>query len=1363
MNRTIERIKEILIGTLGEEAYWREMLRTTYAGRLIDTLAARVRSNRDMDLIHLSPLPQIAIREVIKKIMSMEIHDTNGVIGGEYFAFLNTLKEEMQLSTLEESRNLYNEYYAYLDSVLNSTDIEHIENTKEKVTDIYRIFMSKTSSYSDIQYEGKAIAEWLDIHLIVRSYNDNGEYYEQEIGSNPSKEVFTIVLRHTQDNRSSHYVLERVNDVDIPPSIAGAGNCLFDSLAQAMLELYIQYFGLDTEDTYVQRRVLQLVEGINLGLVSRSSLIENLKNEDDLFREYTAKALQYLASDLDGKEIETLRELSEYDVYQTVRIAAAETLYLKGNENDKIKAIKVITNLFSYPGPVEEYKEGADLVRTKAIESFLMLIQHNNALALNENQLNLLRNLMNFDAYQTVRIEAAKALYLNTKYIEDSFAARILFAQLLLNYTHESNEVTELIRVKAAEAIGFLQEYDEEMINILRLALDSSSDKVKVAATYSLDRLGQIKEKSWHEFTDRQTGSKYASNGEVKLAVKFHLYELLVHMADHENILKYQNDLKVNFIPFTQKYLASGSKEFPNKKSVAFIQALRYSITRYYNIPADEDYEFNDEAEFVSQLFSLPDKTTATLSLYNLLLKDFITRNPQGLWATHKKNDSHFNNINNCHIKVAKAIANNEISKHKTAIDITMATIVHYLYRALHAFKDYELIKDTDFNEDELRYMEKVKFAPEEERAFRNAYLGQDKERDILHVKGAIYEEQRTLHNISTIGSIQSSVTLLPYLKKQGYEGKKACESFLKFIGNLTETNKRYTTPEDAISFLLKLRDTMFFERNDIQLLGIGFHGSFFEAGRDSFDDETAVYISFTEQFRITGSIFLNYVAFDLRKFLSEEFETRVMVRVESHTDLTRKLMCHYTMEQIWEHIIDSFDQIDETLTTKMLSLINKHIETYIINPSKGKEKLKIEQDHLAAYLELDRISMINQLQQLNIRLKNDLPFVNMTNHEKAIYKKFGIYILNTKMYSCVETQILPSINCGWFFPIILNPVSKDHKLISFQLGDIEPSGIKQVLLDGYAEELDFAVAKPCDRYCQPASTAYDIITEIVSQFSEIRGFVGTSMALWERYKSVVPFSDDESIIYKDILHARKSTIDHRYNIYNKAYQAQSQECIEGFNNFNKEFKELYPSKNTQTNTSVSSKKTANINDYDKKGNTVLTAAVHNNSIEGVKQALLQGADVNIPTKQKLWYPIFFAVMKGNKEIFEILLNHGAAINVKDKEENTLLHVAANFGHKEMVEILLLKGLDHRSCNNKGKTSLDLAKVYDPARAQQKEEVVHYLNDVLVKETKVNELDDVNTSYSDKESNTLILDIENNQEQEEAAQVDILGVVQTGS
>jgi ankyrin repeat protein len=70
--------------------------------------------------------------------------------------------------------------------------------------------------------------------------------------------------------------------------------------------------------------------------------------------------------------------------------------------------------------------------------------------------------------------------------------------------------------------------------------------------------------------------------------------------------------------------------------------------------------------------------------------------------------------------------------------------------------------------------------------------------------------------------------------------------------------------------------------------------------------------------------------------------------------------------------------------------------------------------------------------------------------------------------------------------------------------------------------------------------------------------------------------------------------------------------------------------------------------------------------------------------------PLILAIDFGNKEMYDLLVSHGADINVKDPHGYSTLHVAAEKGDLEIVKDLVEKGVEVEY-EVQGKSALFLA------------------------------------------------------------------------
>ena len=74
---------------------------------------------------------------------------------------------------------------------------------------------------------------------------------------------------------------------------------------------------------------------------------------------------------------------------------------------------------------------------------------------------------------------------------------------------------------------------------------------------------------------------------------------------------------------------------------------------------------------------------------------------------------------------------------------------------------------------------------------------------------------------------------------------------------------------------------------------------------------------------------------------------------------------------------------------------------------------------------------------------------------------------------------------------------------------------------------------------------------------------------------------------------------------------------------------------------------------------------------------------------------LMVAARRGNTQIVELLLNHGAKLNLKNFHGNTALHIACESGYEDIVEVFMkdknYDALLENALNNRGKTALMLA------------------------------------------------------------------------
>ncbi len=103
--------------------------------------------------------------------------------------------------------------------------------------------------------------------------------------------------------------------------------------------------------------------------------------------------------------------------------------------------------------------------------------------------------------------------------------------------------------------------------------------------------------------------------------------------------------------------------------------------------------------------------------------------------------------------------------------------------------------------------------------------------------------------------------------------------------------------------------------------------------------------------------------------------------------------------------------------------------------------------------------------------------------------------------------------------------------------------------------------------------------------------------------------------------------------------------------------------------------------------NTLVDAA-RTGDLEAIKQHIADGADVNALHFEMS--PLTWAAMMGQTEAAELLLQHGADINGRNRDDNTALHLAVFLGYAETAELLLKSGADVNAKNDDDATPVDL-------------------------------------------------------------------------
>lgn len=144
------------------------------------------------------------------------------------------------------------------------------------------------------------------------------------------------------------------------------------------------------------------------------------------------------------------------------------------------------------------------------------------------------------------------------------------------------------------------------------------------------------------------------------------------------------------------------------------------------------------------------------------------------------------------------------------------------------------------------------------------------------------------------------------------------------------------------------------------------------------------------------------------------------------------------------------------------------------------------------------------------------------------------------------------------------------------------------------------------------------------------------------------------------------------------------------------------------------------VNTVDKAGNTLLIQAVRRDVPELFDYLLLRRAKLNVRNRngetalslaaymgklqyvQRLveggadvnfygWPPLTYAAYNGHTAVVEYLLKRGAEINATTENGSSALFFAARFGHIEVIKILLKNKADPTLANENGDTAIDWA------------------------------------------------------------------------
>lgn len=116
------------------------------------------------------------------------------------------------------------------------------------------------------------------------------------------------------------------------------------------------------------------------------------------------------------------------------------------------------------------------------------------------------------------------------------------------------------------------------------------------------------------------------------------------------------------------------------------------------------------------------------------------------------------------------------------------------------------------------------------------------------------------------------------------------------------------------------------------------------------------------------------------------------------------------------------------------------------------------------------------------------------------------------------------------------------------------------------------------------------------------------------------------------------------------------------------------------------------VNQANSKGETPLMLAAIKGQLDAAKALIARGADVN----REGWTPLHYAVSVPSEDgsdlkMVALLIEHHAYIDAASPNGTTPLMMAAQYGTRSAVQLLLKEGADPKAKNQQGQTAIDFA------------------------------------------------------------------------
>ncbi|MFN9718648.1 MAG: acyltransferase family protein [Planctomycetota bacterium] len=101
-----------------------------------------------------------------------------------------------------------------------------------------------------------------------------------------------------------------------------------------------------------------------------------------------------------------------------------------------------------------------------------------------------------------------------------------------------------------------------------------------------------------------------------------------------------------------------------------------------------------------------------------------------------------------------------------------------------------------------------------------------------------------------------------------------------------------------------------------------------------------------------------------------------------------------------------------------------------------------------------------------------------------------------------------------------------------------------------------------------------------------------------------------------------------------------------------------------------------------------LVASIRASDVSAVRRCIDQKSDLQRADLRFGIRPLHWASLAGDPEIVQLLIDHGADVNLANEDGNGPLHAAAFLGHATVIELLLQKGADPNALNRDGNPPL---------------------------------------------------------------------------